>query len=90
MQAAHRSATSKLQDANVPQRAQLRQFVGEMQHAVDHRVLGKERRRPLSIRQEKHGARRQIRERLNLVQEFLELAIGRGRFLGGNETVDDE
>ena len=34
--------------------------------------------------------RGQIRQRLNLMHELLELPIGRRRFLRGDETVHDE
>ena len=77
MQSANRRASPELQDADVPERPQLRELVGEMQHAVDHRVLREKPARAFGVGQEQHGASRQVRQRLNLVQELLELTIGR-------------
>ena len=77
MQPANGSTAAQLQDADVPERPQFREFIGEMQHAVDHRVLREEPARALRVGQEQHGAGREIGQRLNLVQELLELAIGR-------------
>ena len=90
MQSANGRTSAELQDADVPEGPQLGQFVGEMQHAVDHRVLGKESTRALGVGQENHRAPGQIGQRLNLVQELLELPIGRRRFLRGDEAIDDE
>ena len=77
MQPPNGRTAPQLQDADVSERPQLREFIGEMEHAIDHRVLWKEPACPLSVCEKQHGACREVRQCLNLVQEFLELAIGR-------------
>ena len=52
MQPAHRAAAAQFQDANMAERPQLRNLVGEMQHPVDHRVFGKESALPLRVGQQ--------------------------------------
>ena len=89
VQPAHRTTATQLQDANMAQRPQFGEFVGEMQHPVDHGVLGKEPALPLGIRQENDGASRQIREHLELMEEFLELPVRRRALVCGHQAVDD-
>ena len=89
MQPAHGTAAAQLQHADMAQRPQLGQFVGEMQHPVDHGVLGEEPALPLGVGQQNDDASREIREHLQFVEKLLEIPVRRRRLLRGHETVDD-
>ena len=89
VQPAHGATASQFQDANVTERPQLGQFVGQMQHPVDHGVLGEEAALPLGIGQQHDGAPRQIRKHLKFVEEFLEFPVRRGSFVCGHQAIDD-
>ena len=89
VQPAHGTAATQFQDANMAERPQLGQFVGQMQHPVDHGVLGEEPALPLGIGQEHDGAPRQIRKHLEFMEEFLELPVRRGGLVCGHQTIDD-
>ena len=78
VQPAHRATATQFQDANMAQRPQLGQFVGEMQHPVDHGVFGEEPALTLGIGQQHDDASRQIRKHLELVEELLEISLRRG------------
>ena len=81
MQSAHRAAAAQLQHANVAERPQFGDLVGEMQDPVDHRVFGEKAALTFRVGQQNHDTSREIRQDLHLVQELLELPIGRCRFL---------
>ena len=89
VQPAHGTTATQFQNANMAQRPQFGQFVGEMQHPVDHGVLGEEPALPLGIGQENDDASRQIRKHLEFVEELLELSVRRGGLLCGHQTIDD-
>jgi hypothetical protein len=90
MEAPDRGAAAELQDTDVSERTQLREFVGEMQHAIDHGVLRKESACSLRVRQQEHRTAGHVRQGLELMQELLELTVARGRFLRGDQAVHDE
>src|SRR6185369_5333519 len=90
MQPSNRSAAAKLQDPDVTEGAQLGKFVSEMQHAVDHRVFREESAAALGVGQKDHRASHQTGERLEVVNEGLELTFGGSGLLSGDQAVDDE
>jgi hypothetical protein len=61
-----------------------------VQHTVDHRVLRKKTTGALGVGQENYRARDQLGQGLHLMEELLELPIGRRRFLRGHEPVHHE